>query len=36
VNAESLNPVDADADFDLLLARLYAMRSYREFFGYSQ
>lgn len=35
VNAESLNPVDADADFELLLQRLYAMRSYREFFGYA-
>jgi len=36
VNAESLNPVDADADFQLLLQRLYAMRSYREFFGYAE
>jgi len=36
VNAESLNPVDADADFELLLQRLYAMRSYREFFGYAE
>ncbi|MCK7496104.1 MAG: deoxynucleoside kinase [Comamonadaceae bacterium] len=33
---ESLNPVDADADFELLLQRLYAMRSYREFFGYAE
>jgi len=36
VNAESLNPVDTDADFELLLQRLYAMRSYREFFGYAE
>ena len=36
VNSESLNPVDADADFELLLQRLYAMRSYREFFGYAE
>jgi deoxyadenosine/deoxycytidine kinase len=35
VNAESLNPVEADADFALLLERLTAMRGYREFFGYA-
>ncbi len=35
VNAESLNPVEADADFALLLERLNAMRGYREFFGYA-
>ena len=35
VNAESLNPVDKDEDFELLYSRLLAMRSYREFFGYS-
>lgn len=35
VNAESLNPVDTDADFELLLERLNAMRGYREFFGYA-
>ena len=35
VNAESLNPVDKDEDFELLYARLHAMRSYREFVGYS-
>jgi deoxyadenosine/deoxycytidine kinase len=35
VNAESLDPVEDDADFRLLLDRLYAMRSYREFFGYA-
>ena len=35
VNAESLNPVDKDEDFELLYSRLQAMRSYREFFGYS-
>lgn len=36
VNADSLNPVDEDEDFRLLLDRLNAMRSYREFFGYAQ
>jgi deoxyadenosine/deoxycytidine kinase len=36
VNAESLNPVEDDADFALLLERLNAMRGYREFFGYAQ
>ena len=35
VNAESLNPVDKDEDFELLFSRLLAMRSYREFFGYA-
>ena len=35
VNAESLNPVDKDEDFELLYSRLLAMRSYREFFGYA-
>lgn len=35
VNAESLNPVDNDEDFELLFSRLQAMRSYREFFGYA-
>jgi deoxyadenosine/deoxycytidine kinase len=35
VNAETLNPVDKDEDFELLYSRLQAMRSYREFFGYS-
>lgn len=33
VNAESLDPIAEDADFRLLLDRLYGMRSYREFFG---
>lgn len=36
VNAEVLNPVDNDDDFELLFERLLAMRSYREFFGYAQ
>lgn len=36
INAESLNPIEEDDDFDLLLQRLYAMRSYREFFGYAE
>lgn len=35
VDAEVLNPVDLDDDFDLLLDRLRNMRSYREFFGYA-
>jgi deoxyadenosine/deoxycytidine kinase len=35
VNAESLNPVDKDEDFELLYSRLLAMRGYREFFGYA-
>lgn len=35
VDAEELNPVDAAADFELLLERLRNMRSYREFFGYA-
>lgn len=35
VNAESLNPVDKEEDFELLYSRLHAMRSYREFFGYA-
>ena len=35
VNAESLNPVDKEEDFELLYSRLLAMRSYREFFGYA-
>lgn len=35
VNAESLNPVDDDSDFQLLLDRLHHMRGYREFFGYA-
>ncbi len=35
VNAESLNPVDDDDDFRLLLDRLKNMRGYREFFGYA-
>lgn len=36
VNAEVLNPVENDDDFELVFERLNAMRSYREFFGYSQ
>ncbi|NMG75246.1 deoxynucleoside kinase [Aromatoleum diolicum] len=35
VDAEVLNPVDQDDDFELLLERLRNMRSYREFFGYA-
>jgi deoxyadenosine/deoxycytidine kinase len=33
VNSENLNFVERDADFDLLLARLRAMRSRREYFN---
>lgn len=35
VDAEVLNPVDEDKDFELLMERLRGMRSYREFFGYA-
>jgi len=35
VDAEVLNPVDHDDDFELLYQRLQQMRSYREFFGYA-
>lgn len=35
VDAEVLNPVEQDDDFELLLDRLHNMRSYREFFGYA-
>lgn len=35
VNVGVLNPVDDDADFELLLERVAAMRGYREFFGYA-
>ncbi len=35
VDAEVLNPVDHADDFDLLLERIRAMRSFREFFGYA-
>ena len=35
VDAEQLNPVDSDDDFDMLLSRLREMRGYREFFGYA-
>ncbi len=35
VDAAKLNPVDSDADFELLLERLREMRGYREFFAYA-
>ena len=35
VDAEVLNPVDLDDDFELLLERLRGMRSFREFFNYA-
>lgn len=35
VDAEVLNPIDHEDDFELLIERLAAMRGYREFFGYA-
>ena len=35
VNADTLNPVEDDGDFRLLVDRLQNMRGYREFFGYA-
>lgn len=35
INAEVLNPVDEDDDFELILQRLQAMRGYREYFSYA-
>ncbi|NMG15239.1 deoxynucleoside kinase [Aromatoleum bremense] len=35
VDAEILNPVEQDDDFELLLDHLRNMRGYREFFGYA-
>ncbi|MBW7860913.1 MAG: deoxynucleoside kinase [Rhodocyclaceae bacterium] len=35
VDAEVLNPIAEEDDFELLLDRLRNMRSYREFFGYA-
>jgi deoxyadenosine/deoxycytidine kinase len=35
VDAEVLNPIDNDEDFQLLIERLNEMRSYREFFAYA-
>tara|TARA_R110001583_G_scaffold195341_1_gene371895 strand:+ start:13581 stop:14246 length:666 start_codon:yes stop_codon:yes gene_type:complete len=35
VDAGILNPVDNEADFELLVDRLRNMRSYREFFAYA-
>ena len=35
VDAEVLNPIEQDDDFELLLDRLRNMRGYREFFGYA-
>ena len=34
IDAEVLNPIDQDDDFDLILEHLQNMRGYREFFGY--
>ncbi|MDQ7990856.1 MAG: deoxynucleoside kinase [Candidatus Dactylopiibacterium sp.] len=35
INAEVLNPVDEDDDFELIFERLHAMRGYREYFSYA-
>ena len=35
INAEVLNPVEEDDDFELILQRLQAMRGYREYFSYA-
>ena len=35
INAEVLNPVDEDDDFELIYQRLLAMRGYREYFSYA-
>jgi deoxyadenosine/deoxycytidine kinase len=35
VNSENLNFVERDADFELLVSRMRAMRSRREFFSYA-
>lgn len=36
VDAEVLNPVELDDDFELLIERLNNMRGYREYFGYAR
>ncbi|MBS1211079.1 MAG: deoxynucleoside kinase [Proteobacteria bacterium] len=35
INAEVLNPVEEEDDFELILQRLQAMRGYREYFSYA-
>jgi deoxyguanosine kinase len=35
INAEVLNPIDEEDDFELILERLHAMRGYREYFSYA-
>lgn len=35
INAEVLNPIEEDDDFELILERLRAMRGYREYFSYA-
>jgi len=35
INAEVLNPVEEEDDFELILERLEAMRGYREYFSYA-
>ena len=35
INAEVLNPVEEDDDFELILRRLQGMRGYREYFSYA-
>lgn len=35
INAEVLNPVEEDDDFEMIVQRLMAMRGYREYFSYA-
>lgn len=35
VDTDQLNPIDSEADFELLLTHLRRMRGFREFFGYA-
>lgn len=35
INAEVLNPIDEEDDFELILQRLQGMRGYREYFSYA-
>jgi deoxyguanosine kinase len=35
INAEVLNPIDEDDDFELIVHRLQSMRGYREYFSYA-
>lgn len=35
INAEVLNPIDEDDDFEMIVQRLMAMRGYREYFSFA-